>query len=1256
MELAQFLSACPNCNGKIDDFRLQQGLPCKECLPKIPDFQKNHPDFRKMVAKELEKRGRLLGYAQLVELDSQTQEFISIFQKLTGSKPWSAQITWARRSMRGESFAIIAPTGVGKTTFLSVLATYFAMKNKRVLMIAPTALLARQIARWVKNNCEKMNVTLNVAEIHGEETESSKKASLKMVEEGSANIVVLTSMGLSRIFAKISKLEFDVALVDDVDSLLRRSVNIERVLNLLGFSSSVQEIAAQSVLARLKLARAFRQGLADSDETKTLLERYQTLKSEIEKYKLSRVKLGQLIVSSATARPRGLKVKLFRELLGFEAGSSSGYLRNIIDVCVYLETRTSESVLKSAVEWVKKLGKGGLVFVSKEFGKSFMEKLVERLREVGVKAYHTKGAFRKRVDEFAKGDVDVLIGTASYYGKLVRGIDLPESVRYTVFVGVPKFKTSLQDEEASPTGLIRLLYATADFITNPLERQKLFEQATKLRKLIQNLSPGDLSLVTKAIQEQTTLTGYLGKVQEEVGEGRKLFHMMLAQPGVLKKLKESDRLIIEEEESGFVVLTPDVKAYIQASGRSSRLLGGKLTLGLSVVLVDNERVMSALMRTMQIASSSTKWYTPTQNKRKLKEISTSESLTLEEVLKRIDADRTRKRTSPSEDLMKSALLIVESPNKARTIANFFGRPGRRFSEGRTFYEVMINGTLFTISSTGGHIVDLPHKASSRNNYGVPKTNNHFVPIYDFLNRCNSCSFQFTGVVEKCPNCGSNNLRRAYDVVQALRKAASDVSSVYVATDPDSEGEKIAWDIALLLSPYTSEIKRARFHEITPEAVLKAINGATQIDDRLVKAQIVRRIDDRWIGYGLTELLTKSQNQFFEEEKRRLRVPAGRVQIPVLGWIIQKSEQNKLSKVRKFRVVAKISLTEQFKVVFKKAYTAINGNIKQYIEELRKSKILVKQIETQDVELKAPPPFTTDTILEEASKSFGWSVEEIMRRLQDLFELGLITYHRTDHTHVSQTGIEIARVYLESTWKSEWQKLFKPRSWGEEGAHECIRPTKPLNADELKRQIDLLQIPGAEALDFRHIRLYDLIFRRFIASQMSNCKMRRQKAKLVLLDLETTLEGYSAVLEEGFNRVYPPRMVTPLQPGMEFEVLQVEHVVSSESPLPTEGEVVAYMKKKGIGRPSTYASTIERLKKHGYVFATKRNSLVATASGKTVYEFLAQKLDTLKSILDEEYTAALQKRLQKVETGEEDYSKVALECYNDYLKIRSLVMN
>ncbi|PSN89330.1 hypothetical protein B9P99_05550 [Candidatus Marsarchaeota G1 archaeon OSP_B] len=222
--------------------------------------------------------------------------------------------------------------------------------------------------------------------------------------------------------------------------------------------------------------------------------------------------------------------------------------------------------------------------------------------------------------------------------------------------------------------------------------------------------------------------------------------------------------------------------------------------------------------------------------------------------------------------MKSALLIVESPNKARTIANFFGRPGRRFSEGRTFYEVMINGTLFTISSTGGHIVDLPHKASSRNNYGVPKTNNHFVPIYDFLNRCNSCSFQFTGVVEKCPNCGSNNLRRAYDVVQALRKAASDVSSVYVATDPDSEGEKIAWDIALLLSPYTSEIKRARFHEITPEAVLKAINGATQIDDRLVKAQIVRRIDDRWIGYGLTELLTKSQNQFFEEEKEDSEFP------------------------------------------------------------------------------------------------------------------------------------------------------------------------------------------------------------------------------------------------------------------------------------------------------------------------------------------------------------------------------------------------
>ncbi len=1239
MELAAFMSACPNCRGEISSERLSARLPCEKCLPNVEALKVHFDDeknFRIEIAKMLEKSGALREYASLTELDHMAGEFVDTFRKITRHDPWSAQLTWARRSARGESFAIIAPTGVGKTTFLTVLAVYSARAGKRVLMVAPTALLARQIASWVRQCSERLGVELRIAEIHGEETAKQKRMAVEMMTAGLAQIIIITSMGLGRSYEKLAKERFSVALVDDVDSLLRKSANIDRVLRLLGYDDNIQGVAIEAIKVRMRLARLFAQGFGDGEEAKKAIEEYRSFSLKVEDYKKNNPSLGQLIVSSATARPRGIKVRTFRELLGFEAGSSTSYMRNIVDV----QAKPMRDMSDETIEHVKKLGKGGLIFVSREFGKPFMQKLERAFAEQGIKAYHTKAYFHKRVDEFAASKLDVLIGTASYYGKLVRGIDLPQTVRYAIFVGVPKFKTRLEDEEASPLGLIRLLYATADFTQDALERQQLYEHAIKLRKAIQNLSPGDLSLIMKAGQENKVLTGFLGGVQELVGEGRRIFHVMLSHPGVLEQLKNSDQLIIEEEKEGLMVLMPDVRTYIQASGRSSRLLGGKLAKGLSLVLVDNERVMSALRRSMQIASRSVHW-------------AQLEEVDIEAVMREVDADRKpRKGKAKETDLMKSALLIVESPNKARTIANFFGRPGKIYSQGRVFYEVAINNTLFTITSTGGHIIDLPHDAPKRSNYGVPKLNGTFVPRYAFINRCWNCGSQFTGDGTDCPKCESNNLRRSWEVIDALRRRASDVSAVYIATDPDSEGEKIAWDVALLISPFSKSIKRARFHEITPEAVLGALQSSSEINLNLVTAQMTRRVDDRWIGYGLTELLTANRKQIFEDSTRKFRIPAGRVQLPLLGWIIKETELNRQQKVRRFRVRCKVGETI-FTVSFKKPFYEIDAAQSRSIKEaIAGSTVRIDRILTTAVELKAPPPFTTDTVLTEASRNFGWSVGEVMRRLQDLFEAGLITYHRTDHTHVSSTGIEIARIYLESTFANEWQLLFQARQWGEEGAHECIRPTKPLNGDELKRQIDLLQLPGAEALDYRHIRLYDLVFRRFIASQMKPSKLMKQSAELSAGGMSAKLEGYCDVLEEGFNRVHPPRMVPPLREGQELAVSAVDYLVSSEHPLPSEGEAVAYMKQKGIGRPSTYAATIDRLKRHGYVFATKRNSLVATNRGKSVFEFLSQKLVELQSMLGEVYTADLQVKLQKIEGGELDHNTVMKECFADFKRIRT----
>ncbi|MCL5788791.1 MAG: reverse gyrase, partial [Candidatus Marsarchaeota archaeon] len=801
--------------------------------------------------------------------------------------------------------------------------------------------------------------------------------------------------------------------------------------------------------------------------------------------------------------------------------------------------------------------------------------------------------------------------------------------------------TRLEDEESSPLGLIRLLYATADFTEDALERQSIYEQAVKLRKMVQNLSPGDLSMIMKANQDQKRLEGFLGAVQEQMGEGRRIFHVMLSHPGVLERLKNSDQLIIEQEPLGLMVLTPDTKTYIQASGRVSRLFGGKLTKGLSIILVDNERVMSALRRVMQIASRQVKWLNEDQ-------------VDVREIMREVDSDRKiSANVRFSKDMMKSSILIVESPNKARTIANFFGRPGRIFSDGRVFYEVAINDTLFVITSTGGHIIDLPTEATKRSNYGVLKTNGTFTPTYEFINRCQACGTQFTGSAVECPKCKSTTLRRSAEVIEALRRRANDVSCVYIATDPDSEGEKIAWDVAMLISPFSREIRRVKFHEITPEAVLGALENSVEMDINMVQAQMIRRIDDRWIGYGLTDLLTVRQAEVLGSDRKWWRVPVGRVQVPVLGYIIQRTELNRQARVRKFRVRCK---TQQSEIVltFRKPFNELSASEARGIErKLSDSHVKVASVQTEATEFKAQPPFTTDSLLENVSRSFGWSVGEIMVRLQNLFESGLITYHRTDHTHVSSTGIEIARQYLESTWRDEWTLLFKPREWGEEGAHECIRPTRPINGEELKRQIDLLQIPGAESLDYRHIRLYDLIFRRFVASQMKSSKLMKQRAEFSVLDMSTTQEGYVDVLEEGCNKVYPPRMVAPVAEGDSLPVTKVDYLVSSDSPLPTEGDVVRHMKERGIGRPSTYASIIERLKRHGYVFATKRNSLVATKAGVKVYSYLDKKLVQLKTILDEAYTASLQEKLQSLEKGAVKYSELAQSCYTDFSLIKEL---
>ena len=268
-----------------------------------------------------------------------------------------------------------------------------------------------------------------------------------------------------------------------------------------------------------------------------------------------------------------------------------------------------------------------------------------------------------------------------------------------------------------------------------------------------------------------------------------------------------------------------------------------------------------------------------------------------------------------------------------------------------------------------------------------------------------------------------------------------------------------------------------------------------------------------------------------------------------------------------------------------------------------------------MEVPPPPPFTTDTLLAEASQVFGFGAPETMRLAQELFEMGLITYHRTDSTRISPTGIGIAREYLQTLFGDEAQRLFVPRTWGEGGAHEGIRPTRPIDSERLRELIAEGVIELAARITSKHYQLYDLIFRRFMASQMRSAIVERTtylvevyyiKEDMPIKIFETTASVITDVLYPGFMLIYMPLRVMPLPK----EIIElIPHSIKSKSVsdvvLPSQGDIVKWMREVGIGRPSTYAKIVEVLLRRGYVTQRRgRDVLVPRMKGMLVYAVLA----------------------------------------------------
>ncbi|MEM2724599.1 MAG: reverse gyrase [Candidatus Nezhaarchaeales archaeon] len=1222
---AKFRGLCPNCDGEITDDRLLYGLPCTNCLPdsdireasEFIDLYKSSPlDFRLKLGELLEARGKLMGLKDYVALASKLKDFEDFFSKVTGKKMWSAQRTWAKRALSGLSFAIIAPTGVGKTLFAVALTLYYAKQGKKTLFILPTIVLANQVYEWLRKYAENVMLGIRVIPLFGGHVKD-KEGAFDAIREGQVDVVITTPMSLAKNFNKMVGAKFDLVAVDDVDALLRKSKNIDRVLNLMGFPQEVIDLAMRLVKEKAKLLGLLKAG------RKEKVEEIGIELGEINaklKNSLANNNYGQLIVLSATGRARGLRVKLFRELLGFEAGTMVEYMRNIQDCHLLVEGGGPEDLMRPVLDLVRRLGSGGLIYVSHDLGADYAQALTDYLVSNGVKAALAKASrrgIRKLIEDFARGELEVLVGVASYYGVIVRGLDLPERVRYALFVAVPKFKFTLDSKESHPIRLLQIMSVLQTIVEGD-ETLRLARIVADMRRHASRLGYEEARLVTDALRKGVELEGYLEEVRQLFANARELMNELLKREEVKKKFLESPVIDVREIDGKLFMFIPDVMTYIQASGRTSRMYTGGLTKGLSIVvyLPQDSNALNNLIKQTKIYIDDIQW----------KSLS---DVDLEKLLKEIDEDRVRvKKTLAGEveeikEPVKSALMIVESPTKARAIASFFGRPSRRIIGPLKVFEVFAGNFLLSIIATRGHIYDLVMEDVGK--YGVELHGDRFIPIYSTLKRCRKCGYQFTLDSDFCLRCGSSSIVKSDDVVRALRRIANEVDSAFIATDPDVEGEKIGWDVACTITPYLSEVKRSVFHEVTRRAIYKALSDPRDISIPMVEAQLVRRIEDRWIGFSLSEKLWDVFGKKW--------LAAGRVQTPVLGWIIERCEEWR----RNITNYVVVDIEGGFRLYFDVPLPF--KEVRELQPKIKESEVVVEDVVLEEVEVNPPPPFTTDELLYVASMR-GFTSAETMRIAQELFEMGFITYHRTDSTAVSDVGKAIARDYLQEKYGDEYKNWFVPRDWFKEGAHECIRPTRPIDALTLQRLIMDGSITTIIPLTMRHYRLYDLIFRRFIASQMKRALIVKARYKFSLeingVKYFAEQEGIVKLKDPGFYDVLGYKLLNELHKGDKCKIENVEIRRTSRVPLYKEGDVVRLMKERGIGRPSTYPKIIEGLIRHGYVVKNKWGSLIATAQGKEVYKYLVRNFEELVS---EETTKDLEEKMALIEVGELDYQRV-----------------
>ncbi|MEM1796274.1 MAG: reverse gyrase [Zestosphaera sp.] len=1266
-ELVLYGSTCPNCGGVISDSRLGKGVPCSSCLPSFEGDTLNLSD----VIRELRGLGNLKNLKEFSDALKDEAALSEFFKRCVGSEPWSIQKLWIRRVSRGSSFAMIAPTGIGKTTLGLVVALYYSFKGMKSYFIVPTTTLVMQAEKKLIDFLNRIGGAASILTIHSRLKKREKEEREKRLEDPKGfDILITTSRYFMKNYDKINKHDFTFVFVDDVDAVLRGSKAINYLLNLMGFTDS--DIEKGLKIIKLKRELGLKSGSSE------LVEELNKLKSEVRKRRNAK---KVLVIASATGNPRGLRVRLFRELMGFEIGARPELIRNIEDT--YLKTVDLKGAVEEVVRLVKTLGSGGLIYVPVDLGIEFAEDLASNLRLQGIAAEAMHSKKIRVLEDFISGSIDVLVGVATYYGVLVRGIDLPTRIRYVVFVDVPRHKINLRLERLSAVDVVRLVPLLRDAVADLNDKRFLENAFVKLRRVLKRSGNYFLKVINEVLMGERSPQTASEKLFVEVYER---VHELLKSQAVVENLIKHPEVVVVSEGGALYVLIPDAPTYIQASGRTSRLYLGGVSKGLSIIVTWNEKLLRALERRLKLITGEF-------------ELKNLEEINLSQVINEIN--RTREeilaigRGELIEDLkkrveIKTALMIVESPNKAKTIARMFGRPSIKEYGRLRVYEVNLGNYTLLITASGGHIYELITDQYVNGVepadyvYGVlhrrgVSGKSSFVPVFAPIKRCVKCGYQFASLNNStsCPLCGSGEVLSSSDVIQSLREVAYEVDEILVGTDPDTEGEKIAYDLYHVLIPFNKVIKRVEFHEVTRKAVTQALNNPRNINFKLVKAQLLRRIEDRWIGFSLSGRL---QNEFwkyyfcprlastadkhsnvrsrqvskyltlcskYRESYKRLS--AGRVQSPVLGWIIENYRKHRES-LSTYLLLYFRDLTVAVKIPIDLRDIITPNNV-------RDVRVSVKSYGVVEEQVSPPPPYTTDAALSDISSTLRIPASQVMKILQELFESGLITYHRTDSVRVSDVGIRVARDYLSEKLGDSWTKFFEGRTWGVGGAHECIRPTRPVDAEMLRELISegIIEVP--KKLHNTHFRVYDMIFRRFIASQMPKAVVKKRvtefSVEVITKDSRhinlppVSKEVVFEVVSEGFDKILKSLRIhqIPEEGLYSSESSSLKHDIKAvyEVPLHTQASVIRTMKERGIGRPSTYAKIIETILKRKYAYSKKRGELIPSLLGIEVYNYLTERYAGLVS---EERTRVLESRMSRVESDDALYNDLLKELYEE----------